>query len=101
MNLSFDRKVMLVVRVIYTIATSNSLRYHPRALRTKHNLNESNVVLQYTWLVKFYTKSIFKAFHIPKVHLLALLPAVAEPTGITPAQVRESTLAGSNVLQTV
>jgi hypothetical protein len=39
MNLSFDRKVMLVVRVIYTytIATSNSLKYHPMALRTKHN----------------------------------------------------------------
>jgi hypothetical protein len=39
MNLSFDRKVMLVVRVIYTytIATSNSLKYQPRALRTKHN----------------------------------------------------------------
>jgi hypothetical protein len=40
MNLSFNRKVMLVVRVIYTytIATSNSLNKHnPRALRTKHN----------------------------------------------------------------
>jgi hypothetical protein len=38
-NLSSDRKVMLKVRVyIYTIATSNSLiKYHPRALRTKHN----------------------------------------------------------------
>jgi hypothetical protein len=42
----FYRKVMLEVRVIYiyiyiyiyTIVTSNSLiRYHPRALRTKHN----------------------------------------------------------------
>jgi hypothetical protein len=61
MNLSFDRKVMLVVRVIYiyTIATSVSLKYHPRALRTKHSLNESNVFLQNTLLVKFYTKSIF------------------------------------------
>jgi hypothetical protein len=30
---------MLEVRVIYiyTVATSNSLKYHPRALRTKHN----------------------------------------------------------------
>jgi hypothetical protein len=40
MNLSFDRKVMLVVRVIYIyiIATSNSLNKHnARALRTKHN----------------------------------------------------------------
>jgi hypothetical protein len=37
-NLSFDRKIMLVVRAIYiyiyTIATFNSLKYHPRALRT-------------------------------------------------------------------
>jgi hypothetical protein len=71
---------MLVVRVIYTIATSNSLKHHPRALCTKHNLNESNVVLQYTWLIKFYTKSIFKACHISGVHLLALIPAVAVPT---------------------
>jgi hypothetical protein len=43
-------------------------------------LNESNVVLPNTLLVKFYTKSIFKAFHISSVHLLALIPAVAEPT---------------------
>jgi hypothetical protein len=44
------------------------------------SLNEPNVVLQNTLLVKFYTKSIFKAFHISSVHLLALIPAVAEPT---------------------
>jgi hypothetical protein len=43
-------------------------------------LNESNVVLQNNLLVKFYTKNIFKAFHISSVHLLALIPAVAEPT---------------------
>jgi hypothetical protein len=39
-NLSFNRRVMLVVRVIYTytIATSNSLnKRNPRAIRTKHN----------------------------------------------------------------
>jgi hypothetical protein len=65
---------------MYIIATSNSLKHHSRALRTKHNLIESNVVLQNTLLVKFYTKSIFKALHISSVHLLALIPAVAEPT---------------------
>jgi hypothetical protein len=80
---------------------SNSLKHHPRALRTKHNLNKSNVVLQYTWLVKFYTKSIFKACHIFGVHLLDLIPAMAEPTWITSAQVRDTILEGSNVLQTV
>jgi hypothetical protein len=102
MNLSFDRKVILVVRVIYTIATFYSLKYHPRALRTKHSLRESKVFfLQNTLLVKFYTESIFKTLHISSVHLLALIPAVAEPTRITPAQVRESILEGSNVLQTV
>jgi hypothetical protein len=46
-------------------------------------------------------QSIFKALHISSVHLLALIPAVAEPTRITPVQVCESTSAGSNVLQTV
>jgi hypothetical protein len=73
---------MLEVRVhICTIATSNSLnKHHPRALRTKHNPNETNVVLQNTLLVQFYTKSIFKAIYISSVHLLALIPAVAEPT---------------------
>jgi hypothetical protein len=43
-------------------------------------LNESNVLLETTLLVKFYTKNIFKAFHISSVHLLALIPAVAKPT---------------------
>jgi hypothetical protein len=52
-------------------------------------------------LTKFYTESIFKALHISSVHLLALIPAVAEPTRITPAQVRESTFEGFNVLQTI
>jgi hypothetical protein len=34
-------------------------------------------------------------------NLIALIPAVVEPTWIIPAQVRESTPEGSNVLQTV
>jgi hypothetical protein len=34
-------------------------------------------------------------------NLIALILAVAEPTWITPAQVRKSSLKGSNVLQTV
>jgi hypothetical protein len=34
-------------------------------------------------------------------NLIALIPAVAEPTWIIPAQVRESIPEGSNVLQTV
>jgi hypothetical protein len=89
------------VLYIYTIATLNSIKHHPRALRTKHSLNESNVFLQNTLLVKFYTESIFKAIYISSVHLLALIPAVAEPNRITSAQVRESTPAGSNALQTV
>jgi hypothetical protein len=54
---------MLVIRVIYIYIYYSHLyfphKHYPRALRTKHNLNESNVILQYTWLVKFYTKSIF------------------------------------------
>jgi hypothetical protein len=84
------------------MATSNSLNN----LTLGHYvlstiLNESNITLQNTLLVKFYTKNMLKAFHISSVHLLALISAVAEPTWITPAQVRESTLKGSNVLQTV
>jgi hypothetical protein len=59
------------------------------------------MLLQNTLLIKFYTESIFKALHISSVHLLALIPAVAEPTRITPAQVRESTFEGFNILQTV
>jgi hypothetical protein len=93
---------MLEVRFIYIVQPPLiSLKHHPRALRTKHNLNESNVLLQNSLLSRFYTKSIFQTPHISSVHLLALIPAVAEPTRITPAQVRESTLEGSNVLQTV
>jgi hypothetical protein len=34
-------------------------------------------------------------------NLIALIPAVAEPTWIVPAQVRESIPEGSNMLQTV
>jgi hypothetical protein len=64
-------------------------------------LTNPTYLLQNTLLVKFYTESIFKALHISSVHLLALIPAVAEPTWIIPAQVRESTLEGSDVLQTV
>jgi hypothetical protein len=104
MNLSFDRKVMLGVRVIYIYYSHLyfPFKHHPRALRTRHSLNESNVLLQHTLLAKiFFTESIFKALHISSVHLLALIPAVAEPTRITPVQVRESTSVGSNVLQTV
>jgi hypothetical protein len=76
---------MLVVRVIYihihTIATSTSLINIPLGLYILSTiLNESNVFLPNTLLAKFYTKDIFKANHIFRVHLLALIPAVAEPT---------------------
>jgi hypothetical protein len=104
MNLSFNEKVMLGVRIIYIYIVQPplfSLKHHPRALRTRHSLNESNVLLQHTLLAKFYTENIFKALHISSVHLLALIPAVAKPTRITPVQVRESTSVGSNMLQTV
>jgi hypothetical protein len=52
---------MLKVRVIYMYYSHLyfSFKHHPRALRTKHNLNESNVLLQHTLLIKFYTESIF------------------------------------------
>jgi hypothetical protein len=43
-------------------------------------LNETNIVLQNTLLVKFYTKSISKVNHISGIYLLALIPAVAELT---------------------
>jgi hypothetical protein len=63
------------------MATSNSLNIITLGLYVLSTIfNDPNVVLQNTWLVKFYTKSIFKALHIPNVHLLALIPAVAEPT---------------------
>jgi hypothetical protein len=62
------------------------LNYHIYVLSTI--LNKTNIVLKNTLLIKFYTKSIFKSIHISRVHLLALIPAVAEPTCITPAQVR-------------
>jgi hypothetical protein len=103
MNLSFNGKVMLGVRLYICIVQPPlfSLKHHPRALRTKHNLNESNVLLQHTLLAQFYTESIFKALPISSVHLLALILAVAVPTQITPVQVCESTSVGSNVLQTV
>jgi hypothetical protein len=55
MNLSFDRKVMLVVKVIYiyTIATSNSLISITLGLYVLSSiLNESNVVLPNILLVK-------------------------------------------------
>jgi hypothetical protein len=87
---------MLGVRIIYIYIIQPPLfspQYHPRALHTKHNLNESNVLLQNNLLIKFYTESIFKALHISSVHLLSLIPAVAEPTRITPAQARKSTSA--------
>jgi hypothetical protein len=95
---------MLVVRIIYIYIIATSISHIGITLGLyvlSTILNEPNVVLQNTLLAKFYTKSIFKAFHISSVHFLALIPAVAEPTRITPAQVRESTPAGSNVLQTV
>jgi hypothetical protein len=55
MNLRFDRKVMLVVRVIYIyIATSISLINITLGLYVLSIiLNESNVVLPNTLLVKF------------------------------------------------
>jgi hypothetical protein len=83
MNLSFDRKVMLGVRVkyIYITATSTfplNITLGLYILNTA--LTNPTYLLQNTLLVKFYTESIFKALHISSVHLLALIPAVAEPT---------------------
>jgi hypothetical protein len=49
------------------------------------------------WKLKYEIKDLlFSAFHLKQN-----LKPVAEPTWITPAQVRESTLEGSNALQTV
>jgi hypothetical protein len=56
MNLSFDRKVMLVVRVIYIsiIATSISLISITLGLYVLNTiLNEYNVVLSNILLIKF------------------------------------------------
>jgi hypothetical protein len=58
---------MLVVRVIYTntIATYNSLYIITLGLYVLSTiLNEPNVVLQNTLLVKFYTENISKVNHI-------------------------------------
>jgi hypothetical protein len=57
-------------------------------------LNQSS--LRSNFIVK-----VFSRHYISSVHLLALIPAVAEPTSITPAQVRKSSLKGSKALQTV
>jgi hypothetical protein len=63
------------------MATSNSLNIITLGLYVLSTiLNETNIVLQNTLLVKFYTKSISKIIHISRIHLLALIPAVAEPT---------------------
>jgi hypothetical protein len=52
---------MLGVRVIYIIATSNSLNNITLGLYILSTiLNEPNVVLQNTLLVKFYTKKYFQ-----------------------------------------
>jgi hypothetical protein len=72
MNLSFDRKVMLGVRVIYrySIATSTfplNIILGLYVLNTA--LTNPTYLLQNTLLVKFYTESIFKALHISSVHL--------------------------------
>jgi hypothetical protein len=54
---------MLEVRVIYIYIYYShiyfSFKHHPRALRTKHNLNESNVLLQNTLLIKFLYQKHF------------------------------------------
>jgi hypothetical protein len=72
MNLSFDKKVMLVVRVIYiyTIATSISLINITLGLYILSTiLNESNAALLNILLVNFYTESIFKVKCISRVTL--------------------------------
>jgi hypothetical protein len=104
-NLSFDRKVMLRVKVIYIyilwppLIPLINITLGLYILSTI--LNDTNVVFTKYFIGQIYTKNIFKANHISRVHLLALIPAVAEPTWIIPAQVRESIPEGSNVLQTV
>jgi hypothetical protein len=95
---------MLVVRFIYIYNTATSIFPLDITLGLyvlSSTLTNPTFFLQNTLLSKFYTKGIFKAPYISSVHLLALIPAVAEPTWITPAQVRETILAGSGVLQTV
>jgi hypothetical protein len=59
MNLSFDRKVMLVVRIIY-IATSNSLINITLGLYVLSTiLNETNIVLPNIWLIKLLCRKYF------------------------------------------
>jgi hypothetical protein len=63
------------------MATSNSLNNITLGLYVLSTiLNETNIVLPITLLVKFYTKNNSKVNHISGVHLLAPIPAVAEPT---------------------
>jgi hypothetical protein len=63
------------------MATSKSLNIITLGLYVLSTiLNETNIVLSNTLLVKFYTKNISKVNHIFGVHLLALIPAVVEPT---------------------
>jgi hypothetical protein len=74
---------MLEVRFIYiySTATSNSLNNITLGLYVlSTTLTNPTYLLQNTLLVKFYTESIFKALYISSVHLLALVPSVAEPT---------------------
>jgi hypothetical protein len=62
MNLSFNRKVMLGVRVIYiyTTATSNSLNNITLVLYVLYiKLNEPNVVRKYLINQNFYTINYF------------------------------------------
>jgi hypothetical protein len=62
MNLSFNGKVMLGVRVIYiyTTATSNSLLNITLGLYVLYiNLNEPNVVRKYLINQNFYTINYF------------------------------------------
>jgi hypothetical protein len=63
------------------MATSNSLNNITLGLYVLSTiLNETNIVLPITLLIKFYTKNISKVNHISGVHLLALIAAMAEPT---------------------
>jgi hypothetical protein len=63
------------------MATSNSLNNITLGLYVLSTiLNETNIVLPITLLIKFYTKNISKVNHISGVHLLALIPAMAEST---------------------
>jgi hypothetical protein len=72
---------MLVVRVIYILwpplIPLINITLGLYVLSTI--LNEANIALPNTLLVRFYTKNISKVNHISGVHLLALIPAVAEP----------------------